>query len=97
MLLRLKKSCGDFIYNKSLELRLMKAASMKSIVARCRANELELSLDPQGTPKSPCQLGPDADCSRCGCALAIWSFILWHKRLLIPAFVEGVLREVRGL
>lgn len=97
MLLRLKKSYGDFIYNKSLELKLMKTASLKTIVASCRADKLELSLDPRGTPKSPCQLGPDADCSRCGCALAIWSFILRHKRFLLPAFVEGVWREVRGL
>ncbi len=96
MLMRLKKSYGDFIYNKSLELKLMKAAHAKDVVARCRASELELSLDPRGNPKSPCQLGPRADCARCGCALAIWSFMLCHKRLLLPAFAEGVWRELRG-
>jgi|GEM_PF-4226057 hypothetical protein len=94
---RLKKSFGDFVYNKSLELRLMKAASLRGILASCRAGEVQLSLDPMGNPKSPCQLGPGADCSRCGCMLPIWSFLLWRKRLLLLAFAEGVWREIRGV
>ena len=97
MLLRLKKSYGDFIYNKSFELKLMKTASVKSILATCRASEVELSLDPTGNKKSPCHLGPDADCTRCGCMLPIWCFYLWRKRLLLLAFAEGVWREIRGL
>lgn len=97
MLLRLKKSYGDFIYNKSFELKLMKTASVKSILATCRASEVELSLDPTGNKKSPCHLGPDADCARCGCMLPIWCFYLWRKHLPLLAFAEGVWREIRGL
>ena len=97
MLLRLKKSYGDFIYNKSFELRLMKTASLKGILASCRAGEVELSLDPMGNKKSPCHLGPDADCTRCGCTLPIWCYYLSRKRLLLRAFAEGVWREIRGL
>jgi MoaA/NifB/PqqE/SkfB family radical SAM enzyme len=96
-LLQLKKPWGDFIYNKSLELRLMKTAPLQRILACCHAREAQLSLDPMGNPKSPCQLGPEADCSRCGCILPIWSFLLWRKRFLLLAFAEGVWRQIRGL
>jgi len=96
-LLCLKKSFGDFIYTPSLLLRLMKTDTVRGILSACRAKDTQLSLDPMGNPKSPCQLGPASDCSRCGCMLPIWSFLLWRKRLLLLAFAEGVWREIRGV
>ena len=95
MLLRLKKSYGDFIYNKSFELKLMKTASLKGILATCRASEVELSLDPMGNKKSPCHLGPDADCSRCGCTLPIWSFPV-AQAPLAPGLRRGRLERDQG-
>jgi len=97
MLLELKKSYGEFIYNKSLELKLMRTSTVEGIVANCHAKDAQLSLDPMGNLKSPCQLGPMADCSRCGCILPIWCFILWRKRLLLLAFAEGIWREMSGV
>ena len=94
-LLALKKTYGDFIYNTVQMLELMKSKFVRKTLSDCPFSYVGLSLDPMGHKKSPCALGPEADCDRCGCILPIFSLILWRRGLLIKAFAEGIMREIR--
>jgi len=94
-LLNLKKSYGDFIYNTTQMLTLMKSHHLKKILSDCPFSYIGLSLDPTGHIKLPCTLGLDADCKRCGCILPVFSLILYQKGPLIKAFVEGIKRKIR--
>jgi len=93
-LLDKKKEYGDFIYNTNLMLKLMKSKQLKRILLNCPFHEIGLSLDPMGNIKLPCTLGQDADCTRCGCILPIFAYILSHKRYLVTSFAEGVAKEI---
>lgn len=94
-LLNLKKSYGDFIYNTTQMLNLMKSVHLKKILSDCPFRHIGLSLDPMGQIKLPCTLGLDADCKRCGCILPVFSLILYRKGPLIKAFAEGIKRKIR--
>jgi hypothetical protein len=94
-LLNLKKSYGDFIYNTTQMLNLMKSVPLKKILSDCPFSHIGLSLDPMGQIKLPCTLGLDADCKRCGCILPVFSLILYRKGPLIKAFAEGIKRKIR--
>lgn len=95
-LLSLKKTYKDFIYNTSQMLKLMKSVHLKKILPDCAFSYIGLSFDPIGHIKLPCTLGLEADCSRCGCILPIFSLILCRKGLLIRAFAEGIKRDVHS-
>jgi hypothetical protein len=97
MLLELKKIYGDFIYNTTLMLELMKSASLQKTLSDCPFSYIGLSLDPMGHIKFPCALGPEADCKRCGCILPVFSLLLWRKGLLIQAFAGGIRRTIREM
>ena len=94
-LLNLKKNYGDFIYNTTQMLILMKSHHLKKILSDCPFSDIGLSLDPMGQIKLPCTLGLDADCKRCGCILPVFSFILYRKGTLRKAFAEGIKRKIR--
>jgi len=94
-LLNLKKSYGDFIYNTTQMLILMKSGHIRNILTDCPFSHIGLSLDPMGQIKLPCTLGLDADCKRCGCILPVFSLILYRRGLLIKAFVGGVKGKIR--
>lgn len=94
-LVALKRSYGDFVYNSSQMLRLMKSRRLREILSDCPFSRIGLGLDPMGQRKLPCTLGPDSDCSRCGCILPIFSLLLHRRSLLITAFLGGIVREIR--
>lgn len=89
-LLELKKIYGDFIYNNSQILKLMKSRPLQKTLSDCPFSYVGQSLDPMGHMKFPCAPGPKADCKRCGCILPIFSLMLWRRRLLIQAFAGGI-------
>jgi sulfatase maturation enzyme AslB (radical SAM superfamily) len=85
-LLAIKKIYGDFIWISSRIYHLMKSDTASQITAHCSFAKIGFSFDPTGRPKLPCQLGPQADCSRCGCVLPFFSALLTRRSLLIPEF-----------
>jgi len=97
-LLDLKKTYGGFIRVSDRIYRLMRSDRAPGITRNCPFPRIGFSFDPMGNPKSPCQLGPMADCSRCGCILPFYSHVLTCRPLLIPEFARGVLgRRTGGL
>ncbi|MBW2056474.1 MAG: radical SAM protein [Deltaproteobacteria bacterium] len=94
-LLKLKKTYGDFIANTRQELLLMKSRSFRSIILDCPFHRIGASFDPMGRPKYPCAVGPEADCSRCGCILPAFAEILSKRRLSIRAIWEGARRDLK--
>jgi MoaA/NifB/PqqE/SkfB family radical SAM enzyme len=86
----LKKAYGGFIQVSDRIYRLMRSDRAPQITRNCPFPKIGYSFDPMGRPKVPCQLGPDADCSRCGCILPFYSMILSQRRLLIPEFIASV-------
>lgn len=92
-ILILKKTYGDLIRVSDRIYRLMRSDRAPQITLHCPFPKIGFSFDPMGNPKSPCQLGPMADCSRCGCILPFYSMILSQRRLLIPEFTDSVLSK----
>ncbi len=92
----LRRTYGDFIWNSDRIYRLMKSHLAQKITQNCPFPKIGFSFDPMGIPKLPCQLGPMADCSRCGCILPFYSMLLTHRRLLIPEFAEALFRRCSG-
>lgn len=92
-LVTLRKEYGDFIWISDRIYRLMKSDMAPRITAQCPFSEVGFSLDPMGRAKLPCQLGPLADCSRCGCILPFFSTLLTNRRLLIPEFAVSVTKR----
>lgn len=86
----LKKACGGFIHVSDRIYRLMRSDLAPQITQNCPFSKIGFSYDPMGKPKIPCQLGPMADCSRCGCILPFYSMLLTHRSLLIPEFAASV-------
>ncbi|RLF61678.1 MAG: hypothetical protein DRN37_00455 [Thermoplasmata archaeon] len=92
-LVSLRKEYGDFIWITDRMYRLMKSDMAPGITAHCPFSKVGFSLDPMGRTKIPCQLGPEADCSRCGCILPFFSVLLTNRRLLIPEFAVSVTKR----
>lgn len=63
----LKKQYGKFVLNSKSILELMRPDNAKAFIKNCPLPENAVSLDSMGNRKSPCILGENADCSRCGC------------------------------
>ena len=94
-LLTFKKTHGDFIANTRQELMLQKSDNFRAIVDNCPFHLIGASFDPMGRMKLPCAVGPEADCSRCGCILPAFAQILSKRRHMIQAFWDGALRKAR--
>lgn len=92
-LLSLRKTYGDFIWISDRIYELMKSGAASKITRDCPFPKIGFSFDPMGRPKVPCQLGPMADCSRCGCILPFFSALLTDRRLLIPEFAVSVMKR----
>ena len=90
----LKKVYGRFIQVSDRIYRLMRSDIASKITQSCPFPKIGFSFDPMGKPKIPCQLGPMADCARCGCILPFYSILLSHRRLLIPEFASSVSRRL---
>jgi len=85
----LRKTYGDFIWVSDRLYRLMKSDISYKITQNCPFSKIGFAFDPMGIQKVPCQLGPMADCSRCGCILPFFSLLLAHRRQLIPEIVAS--------
>ncbi len=94
-LISLRKTYGDFIWFTDRAYRLMKSDMAPSITNNCPFKKIGFAWDPMGRPKTPCQLGSIADCSRCGCILPFYSFILTNRTLLLGEFFDGVLFRLK--
>jgi MoaA/NifB/PqqE/SkfB family radical SAM enzyme len=89
-IMALRKTYGEFIWISDRIYRLMKSGTARKITSNCPFSKIGFSFDPMGRAKIPCQLGPMADCSRCGCILPFYSMVLTHRFLLIPEFTASV-------
>jgi len=86
-LIQLRKSYGNFIWISDRLYRLMKSDLSQKITRNCPFPKIGFSFDSEGASKVPCQLGPMADCSRCGCILPFFSAVLTDRRYLFPEFL----------
>ncbi len=91
----LRKTYGDFIWFTERAYRLMRSDMAPRITNNCPFRKIGFAWDPMGKPKNPCQLGPLADCSRCGCILPFYSAILVNRRLLMREFYDGILYRIK--
>lgn len=82
-LIRLKKKHGDFIVNPVGDLRLMKSERCRPVTDGCLYARRSYALGPDGRVKRPCMMGPQADCSRCGCVLPFHMWRLERENLLL--------------
>ncbi len=64
---RMRRTFRDRILNNDALLELMHSSNASYCIERCNRSQVTLSLDLQLERKLPCVLGPDVDCSRCGC------------------------------
>ena len=93
-LIALRKNYGGFIWVTDRLYRLMKSDVSPQITSNCPFPDIGFSLDAMGLPKHPCQLGPMADCSRCGCILPFLSITLRDRRFLIPEYLTSLTRDL---
>ncbi len=92
-ILNLKKTYGDFIAVPERVYELMRSDQMGKIVSNCPFEKKGFALDPMGKPKSPCMLGPGADCSRCGCIVPYYLALRTERRYII----KEVIGDIKGL
>lgn len=69
LLLALKRIYGHFILPPARTYRLMRSDLAAGVTRRCIYRDAAFVLGPDGRRKSPCMLGPKADCDRCGCII----------------------------
>jgi len=96
MLIRLKRTYGDFIINPVSMLRLMKSDRAPGITARCPYARDSYALAPDGSRKLPCMMGEKADCSRCGCVLPYHSELMRQKSLVFRELMDALRRLFAG-
>jgi sulfatase maturation enzyme AslB (radical SAM superfamily) len=76
---RLKKKYGEFIGAPPATFDLMRSdKAYKSVGKNCVCVRNGIALDAWGKPKTPCVMGPKADCVRCGCIVP-FSVRAWKK------------------
>ncbi|MCC6750366.1 MAG: hypothetical protein IT371_22060 [Deltaproteobacteria bacterium] len=68
-LLELKEAYGHFILAPPRAYRLMKRDACRSVTDACIYRRAAAVFGPDGERKTPCMLGPKADCDRCGCII----------------------------
>lgn len=81
-ILRLKRRYYNFILNPDRALQLLKSESCKEVTENCILRAKGISLDAAGKVKTPCILGPEAECDRCGCAVPFYMRALEERRFL---------------
>jgi MoaA/NifB/PqqE/SkfB family radical SAM enzyme len=64
---RMRRKRPGRILNSDRLLELMHSSHAEYCIERCNRAQVTLTLDLQLERKLPCVLGPDVDCSRCGC------------------------------
>jgi sulfatase maturation enzyme AslB (radical SAM superfamily) len=64
---RMRRKYPGRVLNSELLLELMHSSNAGYCIERCNRSVVTLTLDLQLERKLPCVLGPDVDCSRCGC------------------------------
>jgi sulfatase maturation enzyme AslB (radical SAM superfamily) len=64
---RMRRKVPGRILNSDLLLELMHSSNASTCIERCNRSRVTLTLGLQLERKLPCVLGPDVDCSRCGC------------------------------
>jgi MoaA/NifB/PqqE/SkfB family radical SAM enzyme len=90
----LKKIYGDFIVTPARVYRMMRQGRAQGVTSRCLLAERGFSLDPMGRQKTPCVMGPQADCSRCGCVVPYYLASLTGRREIIRDLVSDLMRKV---
>lgn len=96
-IMTLRRRYGDFIQVRDSIYCLMRSDRAPQITGPCPFSKIGFSFDPKGNLKLPCQLGPKADCSRCGCILPFYSTILTQRGLLISEFAASAFNKCFAL
>jgi len=66
----LKEKYGGFILMSEKMLGLLRQEAVQSWSKACPIRWISVSYAANGIVKNPCVIGPQADCSRCGCHVA---------------------------
>lgn len=94
-LIELKRQYGDFLVNTRQALGLMKSPSARDITNNCLFAGKSFAFDPAGGVKSPCMLGPKADCDRCGCIVPFFLRSLTNRRLILNDLKDRFFTSLR--
>ncbi|MDI6759725.1 MAG: radical SAM protein [Candidatus Brocadiaceae bacterium] len=94
VLLGLKERHGDFIVLPPEVLESMRSDRCQEITRNCLFRQVAFCFDPQGRVKKPCMMGPQADCSRCGCVLPFHLKALEDRHLMIRELFMFVRKQV---
>ncbi|RKY25039.1 MAG: hypothetical protein DRP79_07045 [Planctomycetota bacterium] len=89
-LLALKEKYGSFIDIPAEVYRMMKSDRCREITKNCGYRKYAFCYDPTGKTKRPCMMGPQADCTRCGCVLPFHLALLDSKSLLIRELFRSI-------
>lgn len=68
-------------------LRLMRSDRAPEVTKHCLYVKKAFALDASGNPKPKCVMGPNADCSRCGCIVPFYLRALTDRRQIVRDFV----------
>jgi MoaA/NifB/PqqE/SkfB family radical SAM enzyme len=82
-LLGLEKKYPQFCLTPTYILQLMKSDKCQEIIQNCLYPKTAFCFDALGNNKSPCMLGPKADCSRCGCIVPFYLAALQNKKFFL--------------
>jgi hypothetical protein len=81
-LLALKEQVGDFLKPPAEVYESMLSERAGRVTENCLYSAMSLSFDSSGVLKEPCIMGPEADCSRCGCVVPFFIAAVQDKAVL---------------
>jgi sulfatase maturation enzyme AslB (radical SAM superfamily) len=93
-LIKLRKEYGSFILYPIPILKMMKKKYVEKKTKNCIIKWFTLCLDSQGKKKSPCILGKDAVCEKCGCVIPAIADYCFNLRWSSPLIWANGLRNI---
>lgn len=84
---KLKHDHPDFVVNSIKQLEYC-CTTPSPWGQDCPAGSCIVGLTAQGEFKTPCVMGPDVDCSKCGCAVPQFMYLV--QRLDVPAILSSI-------
>lgn len=88
-LLKIKKRYPEFLLISEKVLQLMKSDTCHEITKNCPFPKKAFCFDAMGNTKSPCTLGPDSDCSRCGCIVPFYMTAISDRRFFLSLALKS--------
>jgi len=89
-LLALHKKYGDYIKVPAEVYEHMKKGKANLVTANCLLRKKGFALSADGTIKEKCILGPEADCSRCGCIVPYYLHVRMNRKYIVKLTIDEI-------